>query len=257
MSPSRAIDRTAPSTTGATLSGPSTGEPSITTVLTRSGLRTATTRASSPPRLWPTSTTRPPARAASVRSRDSTPCERALRAAGVEHDPRARRPRSAPAQPVREDPQRAVARHEPRDQQHRAVRRSGVRADGSRGASGAARAPTRSAARLEVGRGGLRPVRAQARTSAERTRSPRLGGRFSRSPGRSLLTGAPERARREVPAELARGRLMRRLAPRRADRSGARCRRLPRGPCGAEAAPRCRRRKCSWSAIACSNGAPT
>ena len=117
-SPSRATERTAPSTAGATLSGLSTGEPSITSVLTRSGLRTAATRASSPPRLCPIRTTRPSAaRRAAEGATRSDPG--ALGAIGVEQDAGSRGARAPPSQPSGEHAQRLVPRHEPGHEQHR------------------------------------------------------------------------------------------------------------------------------------------
>ena len=50
---------------------PTVGAPSVTMPDTRSGRRVATTRASTPPRLWPTSATLLPVRAASASSRSS------------------------------------------------------------------------------------------------------------------------------------------------------------------------------------------
>ncbi len=59
-SPSRATSRTVRSTCAETARPSHTGEPSITSPHTSSGSRTASARASAPPRLWPISTTRSP-----------------------------------------------------------------------------------------------------------------------------------------------------------------------------------------------------
>ena len=59
------------STSGLTASIETVGAPSVTRPSTRSGRRTATTRASTPPRLWPTSVTRRPVRSASASTRCS------------------------------------------------------------------------------------------------------------------------------------------------------------------------------------------
>ncbi len=74
-SPSRAIQRTVRSTRGETARPSTTGEPSIARPHTSSGWRTASTRASVPPRLCPTSATGEPhsaAKSASCASRRST-----------------------------------------------------------------------------------------------------------------------------------------------------------------------------------------
>ena len=69
--PSAPTSPTCSSTSGCTRSMPTVGAPSVTMPDTRSGRRAATTRASTPPRLWPMIATRWPVRAASASSRSS------------------------------------------------------------------------------------------------------------------------------------------------------------------------------------------
>ena len=89
----------------------------MTSVLTTSGLRTASTRASSPPRLCPITTTRRPVRFSQLSQGDLEAPDRSLRAINVQPHPGRRGARTAATQPSAEHRQRGVAGHEPGHQQ--------------------------------------------------------------------------------------------------------------------------------------------
>ena len=134
-----------------------TGEPSITRRETISGLRTASERASAPPRLCPISNTGSPA-LGGERSQADPRGARTMRSAQstLARIPLIADAMPAPAQPAAQHRQRGVARHEARDQQHRLRHPRG----------GAARADRRSAS-----------SRASSGCSAARPRAARPGDR--------------------------------------------------------------------------------
>ncbi len=87
---------------------------------TRSGRRAASTRAKTPPRLWPMIATRSPEASAKPSRRASSRSRFSSRAADVGADPGAARVVAVLAQPARHRRQRPVAGQEAGDQQHRA-----------------------------------------------------------------------------------------------------------------------------------------
>ena len=149
---------------GRRASGSSTGEPSITSVPTRSGLRSGQRRARAPPpRLWPIRTTGAAgARSASRCRRDSIPPIARSAQSALTRCPRVAVRRAAAAQPAGEHAERRVAGHEAGHEQHRRASRV-ARAGPQKVAIGEQARQLEAVAQLAAKRGYRRRARRQRR----------------------------------------------------------------------------------------------